>query len=216
MSREPPSDADSASNDEPGIDPSDPVGGDEADFEGDSEASDRTIAVPEETDAERPFEGAFLGSIRERLAATRGGPPDVSDISIDSDVDEDDALSALTSSLPETSVEDIEQAWSTLKADIALRRSASGLGVERDRPRRVQRHQAATSLRDNFQVHVLALHGFATFVLFGIGLGIIISAATQLIAPKFWLLGLPLVLLAIAGVLPLAGWVIGFWNPQQV
>lgn len=172
------------------------------------------LRVPEETDAERPFEDAFMGRLRERLV-TRPSPRYEVGIDPETDIDPEKALSKLADTLPTGALENIEDGWERLQSDAGLRRNSSHRG-DRDRPRRIQTHQAATSLRDNFQAHVLAIHGFATFVLLGIGIGIIISAGVQIVPPEFWILSLPLILLAIAGLLPLAGWVFGFWNPQQV
>ena len=217
MSQEPPGDADPATDEDPVpvLDPSEPVESDEAGGDGEPTASDRSIAVPEETDAEQPFEGAFLGSVRERLSGRRDRGGDIAIESVD-DADRDGALSRLAEALPDGAFDDLEAGWETLESDVGLRRTTTSRSTDRDRPRRIQRHQAATSLRDNFQAHVLALHGFATFLLFGLGMGIVISAWTQFVPPEFWILSLPLMLLALAGLLPLAGWVVGFWNPQQV
>lgn len=165
------------------------------------------------TTVERPFADAFLGDVRERLAARGSGAPDVP---IETETVRDDALSQVREALPASFTESIADVWAALESDAGLKRTAARQGFDRDRPHRIQRHQAATSLRDNFQVHVLASHGFATFILFGIGVGIVISAWVQFIPPEFWLLSLPLILLVLAGILPLAGWVVGIWNPQQV
>lgn len=136
---------------------------------------------------------------------------------------EESAFSRLVRTLSDDADGDVGERWATLDREITRRANPVQRAAEYARSgdlgrhgRAISRHRSATSLRDNFQVHVLATHGFVTFGLIGLGIGVMATAVASVIPTPFWLFSLPLLLTGLVGVLPIAAWILGVWDPQRI